>query len=77
MKNKLSKTNSRSKQRIYMNEYNLVHDNAAYLPLVSGCLHAYAREIPALRDSYEFAPYSFKQDSPTDPVFPSSTGGEG
>ena len=52
------------KQRVYLNEYNLVHDNAAYLPLVSGCLHAYSREIPAVLAGYEFAPYLFKADLP-------------
>jgi putative methyltransferase len=64
MNSTISKIETRAKQRVYLNEYNLVHDKAAYLPLVSGCLHAYALEIPALRDGYEFAPYSFKQDSP-------------
>ena len=54
----------RSMQRIYLNEYNIMHDNATYLPLVSGYLHAYARKIPAIRDGYEFAPYLFKTDLP-------------
>ncbi|MBT7955612.1 MAG: hypothetical protein HN731_10490, partial [Rhodospirillaceae bacterium] len=61
---KSSGTEFRSRPRVYLNEYNLVHDNGAYLPLVSGCLHAYAREIPAIRDGYEFAPYLFKADLP-------------
>lgn len=64
MNNISPETEVRSKRRIYMNEYNLVHDNAAYLPLVSGSLHAYAREIPAIRDGYEFAPYLFMADFP-------------
>ena len=59
-----SGTGTQSKLRVYLNEYNLVHDNAAYLPLVSGTLHAYAREIPAIRDGYEFAPYLFSPDLP-------------
>jgi radical SAM superfamily enzyme YgiQ (UPF0313 family) len=53
-----------NKSLVYLNEYNLVHDNSAYLPLVSGCLHAHALTFPAIRDSYEFAPYSFKTDLP-------------
>ena len=53
-----------TKSLVYLNEYNLVHDNSAYLPLVSGCLHAHAITFPAIRDSYEFAPYSFKTDLP-------------
>ena len=61
--NLLPKTHKR-KRRIYLNEYNLVHDNGAYLPLVSGCLHAYAREIREINDGYEFAPYLFKADKP-------------
>ena len=61
---KSSELESRSRARVYLNEYNLVHDNGAYLPLVSGCLHAYAREIPAIREGYEFAPYLFKADLP-------------
>ena len=64
--NKISlRTASKPKKRIYFNEYNLVHDNGAYLPLVSGCLHAYACEIPAISEGYEFAPYIFKADSPS------------
>ena len=64
--NKISlRTASKPKKRIYFNEYNLVHDNGAYLPLVSGCLHAYALEIPSISEGYEFAPYIFKADSPS------------
>ena len=32
---------------------------------MSGCLHAYALEIPAISEGYEFAPYIFKADSPS------------
>ena len=59
-----SKGDVLSKRRIYLNEYNLVHDNGAYLPLVSGCLHAYALTFPSICDSYDFAPYGFKADLP-------------
>lgn len=52
------------KKKIYFGEFNIVHDNAAYLPLVSGCLHAYILKVPELAEGYEVAPYLFKRDAP-------------
>jgi len=51
--------------QVYFNEYGLLQGGqgtTAYLPLVSGVLHAWALEFPAIRDSYEFKPYLFHRD---------------
>lgn len=51
--------------RVYFNEYGLLQGGrgtTAYLPLVSGVLHAWALEFPRIRDSYDFRPYLFHRD---------------
>jgi putative methyltransferase len=53
--------------RVYLNEYGLLQGGrgrTAFLPLVSGTLHAWALEHPDLRERYEFAPYLFHRDLP-------------
>ena len=38
-------------------------ERAAYLPLVSGLLRAYAETDVGIRDSYEFMPFLYYRDS--------------
>jgi putative methyltransferase len=52
------------RRRVYLNEYNVLMENTAYLPLVSGLLRAYAETSPGLRETYEFAPFLFHRDDP-------------
>jgi len=51
-----------NKQKIVLNEYNLLMENSVYLPAVSGILHAYADTFPELKQNYEFDPYIFFRD---------------
>ena len=51
-----------SKRRVYFNEFNVLMDNAVYLPLVFGLLQAYAQTFPDLRENYEFMPFLFMRD---------------
>jgi radical SAM superfamily enzyme YgiQ (UPF0313 family) len=52
------------KQRVYLNEFNVLLDNTAYLPIVSGLLRAYAETQPDLVDAYAFMPFLFHRDRP-------------
>ena len=52
------------KRRIYLNEYNILMNNTAYLPLVCGLLRAYAETFAEISTNYEFAPFLFHIDSP-------------
>src|SRR4026208_2031086 len=47
------------KLKVYFNEFNVLMENAAYLPLVSGTLQAYATSVPKIQESYEFMPFLF------------------
>lgn len=54
-------------RRVYFNEYGLLQGGqgrTAYLPLVSGILHALARRDETLRERYAFMPYLFHRDRP-------------
>jgi putative methyltransferase len=51
------------KRRVYFNEFNVLMENAAYLPLVSGLLRAHAETSELLRANYEFMPFLFYRDS--------------
>jgi radical SAM superfamily enzyme YgiQ (UPF0313 family) len=51
------------KRRVYFNEFNVLMDNTAYLPLVSGLLHAKALTEPVLTQNYVFMPYIYHRDS--------------
>lgn len=55
--------NKRSRCRVYFNEYNPLIGNAAYLPLTSGKLQAYAMTSEEIKRHYEFMPYLFHIDS--------------
>lgn len=46
--------------RVYFNEYNPFIGAAAYLPLVSGKLHAYAMTDPQVQGHFEWMPYLFR-----------------
>jgi putative methyltransferase len=52
------------KRRVYLNEFNVLLDDTAYLPLVSGLLRAYAETQPDLVDAYAFMPFLFHRDRP-------------
>jgi radical SAM superfamily enzyme YgiQ (UPF0313 family) len=54
-----------NERRVYFNEYGLLQGGqgkTAYLPLVSGVLHAYALRHDDLRDAFSFMPYHFHRD---------------
>lgn len=55
------------KRRVYFNEFNVLMEGTAYLPLVSGLLRCYAQTQPALRERYEFMPFLFYRDR-LDPI---------
>lgn len=55
------------KRRVYFNEFNVLMDNTAYLPLVSGLLRAYAETFPAIKDAYEFMPFLYAR-GPAGPI---------
>ena len=39
--------------RVYFNEFNVLMENAVYLPLVSGLLQSYAQTFPQIKDNYK------------------------
>ena len=51
-----------NKLKVYFNEFNVLMDKTAYLPLVSGLLQAYAQSSPLVRQYYEFMPFLFRRD---------------
>ena len=55
------------KKRVYFNEYNVLMDNIAYLPLVSGLLQAYAQQSEQVNAGYEFMPFLFCR-GPAEPL---------
>ncbi|MCV6636802.1 radical SAM protein [Candidatus Albibeggiatoa sp. nov. NOAA] len=57
-------SDSKLRHKVYLNEFNVVMEHAAYLPLVSGLLRAYAETSKLLRDNYQFMPFLFYRDSP-------------
>jgi putative methyltransferase len=50
------------KRRVYFNEFNVLMDNAAYLPFVSGILRSHAETSEMIRAHYEFMPFLFYRD---------------
>ncbi len=50
------------KNEIYFNEYNVLMNNAIYLPLVSGQLQAFAQIQQEIKENYEFKPQLFMRD---------------
>lgn len=55
------------KRRVYFNEFNVLMDRTAYLPLVSGLLRAYAETSAELAAAYEFKPFLFHR-APVDSI---------
>lgn len=53
------------RKRVYFNEYNILMENSAYLPIVSGLLRAYAETLPEIQASYTFLPFFYHLDAPT------------
>ena len=51
-----------NKLKVYFNEFNVLMDRTAYLPLVSGLLQAYAQTSPLVQQHYEFMPFLFRRD---------------
>lgn len=58
------KTQDRALCLVYFNEYNPFIGNAAYLPLTSGKLQAYAMTCEEIAKQYKFMPYLFHIDTP-------------
>jgi len=52
-----------SKRNVVFNEFNVLMDKAAYLPLVSGLLRAYAETSEQLSAGYRFMPFLYHRDS--------------
>lgn len=52
------------KIEVYFNEYNVLMDNAVYLPIVSGHLQAFAQTRPTIQGNYAFMPFIFYRDTP-------------
>ena len=52
------------RRQVYFNEFNVLMDDIAYLPLVSGLLRAYAETAEDLAAAYEFRPFLFYRDRP-------------
>lgn len=50
--------------RVYFNEYNVMLERTAYLPLVSGILKAHALQNTVISSRYDFQPFLFLQDIP-------------
>lgn len=46
-------------REVYFNEFNILMENAAYLPIVSGILQTYAAKSPKIKENYRFMPYLF------------------
>lgn len=61
--NKLNASQVGRKRRVYFNEFNVLMENAAYLPLVSGLLRAYAETSALLSVSYEYMPFIYYRDN--------------
>ena len=59
----MSSSISCEKRAVYFNEYNVLLENATYLPLVSGLLRAYAATSEIITDNYHFMPFLFYRDS--------------
>lgn len=53
-----------AKLQVYFNEYNVLMENAIYLPLVSGQLQSYALTDRLIRKNYQFMPFIFIRDYP-------------
>ena len=52
------------KRRVYFNEFNVLMEHSAYLPLVSGLLRANAEQSPVIAREYEFMPFLFVRQEP-------------
>lgn len=48
---------------IYLNEYNVLMDQATYFPLVSGLLQSYSLKQPLIKEQYRFRPFLFFRDN--------------
>ncbi len=53
-----------TKRKVYFNEYNVLMNNTAYLPFVSGLLYAYAKTHKKITSVYDFPPFLFHRDKP-------------
>lgn len=49
-------------RKVYFNEYNVLMEKVAYLPLVSGLLRAFAETSEELKANYRFMPFLFHRD---------------
>lgn len=53
----------KNKREVYFNEFNILMDKAAYLPIATGLLCAYAKNSRLIRSSYKFMPFLFLRKS--------------
>lgn len=51
------------KKKVYLNEYNILLDNTAYLPYSTALLQAYAQKQPQLKKNYEFMPIIYARQA--------------
>jgi len=51
-------------KRVYLNEYNILLDNTAYLPYATGLLQAYAQTRPDINEHFSFMPIIYARDNP-------------
>ena len=54
------------RKKVYFNEYNVLMDNAVYLPIVSGKLQAFAEKDRGIKNSHEFMPFVYHRDKPSE-----------
>ena len=51
-----------NKKRVYFNEYNVLMEGMAYLPIVSGLLRAFAETDATIIDNYQFMDFFYYRD---------------
>jgi radical SAM superfamily enzyme YgiQ (UPF0313 family) len=58
-------TSMSPKKRVYLNEYNILMEKTAYLPIAMGLLRAYAETSELICSEYEFMPFLYHLDVPS------------
>jgi len=53
-----------NKRKVYFNEYNVLMDKIAYLPIATGLICAYAKAMEKLNVHYDFRPFLFIREDP-------------
>src|SRR3990167_9265238 len=55
-----------NRRRVYFGEFNVGMGDISYLPLVSGLLRGHAETFPEVRENYEFMPFIYRMDLPSE-----------